>query len=197
MEIDGRLACPIQEGGGHDPARQVRDDVVALPVAGDFGQWIAPASKAKRQRCKALLAELQCTAAIGVIGFAEEKQRVSGLCHPGSLTWLNPCQALIVSLPRGSPCHLSVTARGEKNALLSLSSAFWTTSPGMTSWKYTRAGCVRPRRRLPRREYSPPAWRGCWIRNCAPSPRRGRATLRSRDLSCLRRRARERAFPAD
>ena len=81
VEIEGCFSSALQQKIGHDPAREVRNDVVAFPVASSLGQWIAPYTQAVSHVREALPAESQRPGAVRVIGFAEEEDGSIGFRH--------------------------------------------------------------------------------------------------------------------
>jgi hypothetical protein len=79
MEVESSLSGALQQEFGHHPTREIRDDVVAFPVPGAFGQRIAPHAEAIGHVAKVLLAKCQRAGAIRVIGLPRKRMEVSAL----------------------------------------------------------------------------------------------------------------------
>jgi hypothetical protein len=81
VKIEGSFAGTFQQELGHYPAREIRNDVVTLPVASSIRQWVTPHAEAVGHVREMLLAKGQRASAIGVIGFAEKEDGYISFRH--------------------------------------------------------------------------------------------------------------------
>ena len=81
VKVERGFPRAFQQELWHNPAREIGDDVIAVPVAGSIGKRVTPYAQAVGYFSKAILAKGQGAGTVGVIGFAKEKDGSINLRH--------------------------------------------------------------------------------------------------------------------